>query len=135
MRQYGQVQKCGGIVTITLDYDGCRYCGGTGRCPACNGGGYFQVGYRDNPNKAQIIKQIRDILYPNPPRPNPYPNPSPFPSPNPNPVDPDDPDPDDPDDDDDDSSSRRGGIGAGYLVGGILGAGVLGWLGFRYFRR
>ena len=143
----GKCKACGGLITITLDYDGCPVCGGGGRCITCNGRGYFHLGYRENPNKAQLVRQAQDILRSGQERrqrgenafgmvntPGTY---------NPNAtggtstggtIEPDDDDDDD-DDDDSGSSNRRGGVGLGYILGGVCGAGVFGWLAFRYFRR
>ncbi|MBO4730677.1 MAG: hypothetical protein J5593_04315 [Bacteroidaceae bacterium] len=119
----GDCSMCGGYMNVSLDDDLCRVCGGSGICISCSGAGRMLLGYQDNPQKQQLIDRANEILHHGQPQNGSqdtygtYNNPG-------------------------DASSfdssyipPRRGTPVGVILLVIVALGLLGWLGYRHWKK
>lgn len=149
----GNCRQCGGYMNVSLDGDLCMICQGSGICIACKGAGKIKIGEQDNPQKEQLIQRAKEILNHGEQRrangenaygtrnsagqvhSDNYDNGGGYNSRN-EVINDNEDDEDDGDDDDDDSSgSSHSDSPLLYVLYGVLGAGVLGGLGYLLFRK
>lgn len=136
----GKCRQCGGYMNVSLDGPLCSVCGGSGICIACRGAGQFKVGEQDNPNKAQLIKRAKEILDNGARRKSQGQNAFGHVN-NPGNVSAHSSGRnalsgyDDEDDDDNDFSGRKKDSSTTDVLWGILGVGVLGFLGYKIFKK